>query len=379
MMQRRKAAVGVAVMMVAAATVITAAPARSGEPQPTPAPGPADPAAPRLDGGAAPPPRAERPTTAVGAQGASQTVDLLDTPDGDAQPQFGAEAAQRYGGLSASMVQFYALAAGGTVAEFGTANRHVLAEGLGVSDPTAFSLRDSGELAERISGTGAQLQRDNLDALAGSLLDSSGWDGEVARRGALWTSEMTSLRAPELQSPSVPQVGGPDLAVGALLDRSATAMLTDFPDLFASLGTAGVGSAAHRDAWNTSMLRAFHGSQGDLFGSMPDRCTAEALAVAASGDPSDGDGGCADHGMYLHRQIHTAVFEPESRAVSRTAPTGGLLPPAQFDRLPDWMRAGMTEIPPELSDDRSSQAFEGQRRSLLDGAMPDIFGQLSPR
>lgn len=287
--------------------------------------------------------------------------DRADNDDADMLP------AERHRVLSAELVGFYAAESGRNLAEFTMENRRTLADGLGLADPDMFAAGSAAELAERLSVGGARLNLGSLEQAASDIFADDSAQHAVARQGALWSQQTAALRMPQLSAPSAaaPQIGEADVAFGAFLDRSVANFVGDFPDVFGEVSRSGLGTSQQRAAWNQSMVRAFNQSSGDLLSSMPDRCTAETLAVAASGDPRAADGSdCAAQGIYLHRQLHDALS---------SGGQGSLLPPADPAGLPGWAQGIGSPAPPAAAGGASDA------RSLLDGALPDVFSRLQPR
>lgn len=316
---------------------------------------------------AAPPPTTAAPGAATPTGGAAATAALEAllpalTPITDAATM--EELRARYGSLSVSLIALYADQTGAPLDEFVAGNADQLAAALGATDravlQSAASL--SGGSVEGLTaalasrGLVSDWRAGSLEGFASNLsANAQSIEARVVAAGADWAARLAALRSPDVQAPQMPALQGSAeaLAVGLFTQSATTAMVTDFPDLFAQVRSSGVGTPEAGAAWRASMVNALAATQADLSAALPNRCYGALMTAMASGDAAaaravgDGCGTCVATGLYLNGQM-SRLFDPQ---VGTTQPNvrDSLLPPAEFNQLQPWQRAALGAQNPQLS------------------------------
>lgn len=309
----------------------------------------------------------------------------------------------RYGSLSAALVVMYASQTGTPLDEFVAANADSLAAALGADRPAAAALgvgrpvdAQALTLALATNGIAADLRAaGSVDSYTRALSENAAsLDARVVAAGATWAQQLSQLRTPAVSTPAMPSLGsgGPEaLAVGLFANRAATAMVTDFPDLFSQVRSSGVGTAQSAAAWRTSMRNAMAATEADFSTALPNPCYGALMTAMASGDSSaararagSGCGSCVSTGLYLNGQM-SRLFDPKV-STTQSNPFDNLLPPAEFNQLQPWQRQAIGSGGGQLGQNLSS-ALTGSggcggsaaARGAASTILPGVFSQLSRR
>lgn len=321
---------------------------------------------------------------------------------------------ERYGSLSGALTAFYADQKGQTVSQFISENPAQAAKLLGVQTqqqldelPTdqvavdaATGRTDVAALNRQLAASGLALDTqgyDDLDAAANAVAaNASSVDAAVISAGSSWAAQMAGLRTPALTTPNAPGVSTKlatampkeGLVFGMFLDKSLTAMVTDFPDVFSQVQQTGVGTAASQQAWNTSMQRALTASREDFSTMLPSQCAAGMLSVMASGNAADarkyGDSSGAAAGLYLHSQL-SRLFDPASTSTVPNS-SDNVMNPTEWNRLQDFQKDMILKQNPDLGaslkENVSGSAVTGCTTSkaatsgALSTTLPGVFSNL---
>lgn len=292
-----------------------------------------------------------------------------------------------YRSLAFAMTSFYAQRAGESMTSFVARNAPTLAafgaiDELAVEEPEAL-------LAQLASvDLFASLGDPSAPALGAGGLSL---DDAVVVNGADWAARLADLRLPGSLSAPRPQVSSPEaLATGVVLNRSLINFVNGSPDLFAQVTSSGVGSPKAQAAWRQSMSQAISSANGSITGMFPSPCSAAMLAAMGTGSAKDasklagkGCTPCLTAGLYMNSQMG-GLFGPGPVSALPQG-TAGLIPPGEWNQLPQWQQNLLSESAPSLSSGLNStmassgscQTASAATSSALSSALPGIFSNLS--
>ena len=307
----------------------------------------------------------------------------------------------RYGSLSTTMLTLWADQAGTDVSTFVTDNKPGLATAFATPSLMTLDMSEGGDLTAQLADVGIAVDwRTSGGGLGdyGDMLaqNTASIESQVASAGAEWATAMASVRTPELSAPDMPDLAVPEAQMfGLLADRSVTAMITDQPDLFASVRSSGIGTPAAGAAWRASMVNALAATTNpDPAAGMISPCYSAMMTAMGSGDSTAASkvGGkdcspCVTTGLYLNGQL-SRLFDPgtASATINRT---DSLLPPAEFNDLPGWQRQVIVDQNPSLKNGLSSAINSGVSAQNTCGGsgpataaaantvLPGVFSQLN--
>jgi hypothetical protein len=284
----------------------------------------------------------------------------------DALAPADAAAPGAYPSLAAALIGVESANSGSLLSQFVGANLDDVAGVTGLS-PFTLSRLDTSSVSAFDSGllsAGGGLSLGSLDDLMAQLGGPvSGVDQMSAASASTFARQLWQLNLPQMPSAPMPQVDLAAAGFGLLTNRSLAAFATDFPDVFATASSSGLGTEEHRQAWSASMLRAYQSSQRDLTTALPSSCMAGMLAIAASGQPGSaapfGNCGsdCQAAGMYLNNQM-LGLWQPSAFASQPV--DDGVLNQSELARLPGWLRDGITaELPATTTASTLNGSLQG--------------------
>lgn len=231
-------------------------------------------------------------------------------------------------------------------------------------------------------------------------------DAQVIKASSQWANESSSLRSPSLAAPRAPGVdpnansgvAADSLVFGMFFDRSLTALVSDFPDVFSQAGSAGLGTESSMGAWRQSMLTAADATNQDFSSLMPSPCVGVMLTVMASGNaeaassqaPAGSDcSPCVAGGLYMNQKLED-LFSG-----------GGIQDPFDYNDIviteEEWLGADpwlQDLVDPEYGanfspESHSAKLFDASNKgsgcasassgvaATADSALPGVFGKLS--
>lgn len=303
----------------------------------------------------------------------------------------------RYASLSTSLVAMYAQQTNQPLDAFLAQNSAELGVVFGSNAAKAVGSSDLFTLNRSLGGSGFDAQLSSIGEQGQSI------DAAVVSAGANWAAQLGAIRAPELNAPSAPKMDTAaasampteSLAFGLFLDKSLTAMVVDFPDVFAQVRNSGVGTAASKAAWDQSMMTALSASRPDFTAMLPSPCHSVMLTAMASGDAGQartatngagGCGGCLATGLYMNSQMGR-LFNPQATS-TQVNPADSMVPPAEWNHMQGWQKNAILDQNPDLAAGlrASLRAGDGvadcSATSTATGAasrvaLPGVFAQLN--
>lgn len=315
------------------------------------------------------------------------------------------EMSARYESLSAAMVMMYATQKGMALSEFLATEPTQSARLLG-ADPAVIraqlSDNSAAELTRVMANNKLTLSTtaySSLQMYAKALVTEMGWNADaiVAARAASWAAELAAVQSPALTVPGVPKARTDNLSVppagalafGLLYDKSLTALVTDFPDIYAQVERRGLMSPEALSAWKTSMKNAYAAStQGISALTAGDPCAGTAVGAAAGVySATGGCGGCASLGAYVNAQLQATLANPGASS-TLTNPNDSTMTAAEWNRLQPWQKEAILQQNPGLAAALESAANGGSTSSLCgtgsttlqSGArlvLPGVFDELN--
>jgi hypothetical protein len=289
--------------------------------------------------------------------------------------------------LSEAMVRFYAASSQSTLQEFAARNSDVFtAFGL---DPGRFQTSFTGNELAGASDPFAALRERAASPLPtleqAVVLSGASWGASLAE----WATSPRELPVPvlgALPTPSVAVALPPEgFGTGMMLERSLSSLVSSHPEVFAQVRSTGLGTEAAGQAWRESMLNAYNATNADRSLSLIDPCSASFLGAMASGSAATGRsiGGdrcnpCVVAGIYVHGQMGR-LFDPGSTS-TLFDPSDGVMPPAEWDSLPEWQRQVLINQNPSLSEQLSSSMSRSSTTgscasasAVIDKAAPSVL------
>jgi hypothetical protein len=318
------------------------------------------------------------------APGEAQTPSTLRVPDSE-------RITGEYGTFSAALVGLYASRAGVGVDEFlalkGPELPQPLSMARGALDAKSLdaSLRSQG-----LSFNGRKVS--DLSAWANQLATKPSPDSAVTLAASRWAAEAMRLQMPRLNDPKLAAPGVPQdaLMFGLFANRSLTALATDHPDIFAEVSRSGLGTSAQRDAWGTSMLRAWDSVNQGLDTTLLDPCSASFMAGMASGSArtaaSSGGrqcGGCAATGLAAHHYMNRLFAGPEGNSTLIGNTLDGSLNATEWGAMQGWIGNGVVQGNPQATAPSAkaptAACSVGVSGDRVAPALTGVFGQLTNR
>lgn len=321
-------------------------------------------------------PEATLPTTSTTSSTTSTTMgppDLSITSDVNATPQ---QLADRYTSLASALVAYQAQRSGETLSTYVTKHTAQLSDLFGTDvsnlglaqlpsdDITAFNKKLS-----EVSAVARSSQYKSLDDMVAALSTNSGGpDAAVTTQAVKWVNQIaaanasakglrsTALSLPSVSAPSTSILKGSpqeSLAFGLFANRSANAMIQNFPDVFATVMASGTLSTEALGAFQKSMEIAAQATQADLSNGLISKCQAALIASAAGtnipGAGGAGCGACVAAGTYLRPQMGQ-LLNPKSGALLSDS-SDGQLSVQEWNTLTDHQRKSLLEKYPTLKDE----------------------------
>lgn len=302
------------------------------------------------------------PSTVAGTP-TSTTSTIVPVPEPLAGVDGMADLRSRYSSLSGALIAFYAHQSGQPLSSFMATNGPAVSALTGTTLSGAQAINDVGGLNAAMAGG---MAGKDFNSYTTTLSErGSSIDAAVINAGATWAQELSQLRAPALTQPTMPNmdtsaataIPAEGLVFGMFLDKSLTAMVTDFPDLFAQTRASGIGTPGAQAAWNRSMTQALASSRPDFTAMLPSPCHGVMLTAMASGDAGHarttagaggaGCGSCLATGLYLNSQV-SRLFNPSS-TTTQSNPTDKVIPPAEWNRMQGWQQNLIKDQNPQLS------------------------------
>lgn len=273
----------------------------------------------------------------------------------------------RYGSLSSAMVGYYAGGANQKLSSFLNGSPGTFGSFTGLSQEEfsnmAMSLGKNATLADLDS----LMEQSNLTlssqayqdvSSAASELDakSTTFDALVVKAGTNWAQSVMSLRAPQLVTPSVPQVKddrsvqlpAEGLAFGMFVNRSLNALVRQWPNVMGEVVASGVGSKEAQQAWKQSMQAAMGASKPDFESMLPSECGSAFIQGLAGNVTSNACAPCVSAGRLASSQLDL-LFAPGSGSVIPNS-ADPALNPAEWANLTPFQKEQILKQNPSIAD-----------------------------
>ena len=308
----------------------------------------------------------------------------------------------QYVSLSAALANMYATSKGLSLNNFLLTEPTKAASLLG-TDPSVvrskLSANTTSELNLLLKQNKLTLSKDSyisMESYAKSLIATSKYsaDAALAVKAASWATELSSLRTPDLNSPSTPKANISSLATppagvlafGLLFEESITALVTDFPDVYKQVTNRGLSSDKAVQAWKTSMKNAYKASTKEIGNiTANDPCAQAALASVAGVKSSGPCGSCSSIGAYVSAQLQADLANPSAKS-SLVNPDDSVIPPSEWNRLQDWQKKAILDSNPKLAESLENSSSGAKSKcgvsstsvkNTTDLVLPGVFDVLT--
>ena len=273
----------------------------------------------------------------------------------------------RYGSLSSAMVGYYAGGANQKLSSFLNGSPGTFGNFTGLSQEEFSNMAMSLGKNATVADLDSLLQQSDLTLSSQAYQDvnaaaneldakSKTFDALVVKAGANWAQSVMSLRAPQLVTPSVPQVKddrsvqlpAEGLAFGMFVNRSLNALVRQWPNVMGDVVASGVGSVEAQKAWKQSMQAAMTASKPDFESMLPSDCGAAFIQGLSGNVTSNACSPCVSAGRLASSQLDL-LFSPGSGSVIPNA-ADPALNPTEWASLTPFQKEQILQQNPSIAD-----------------------------